>query len=328
MKKFTTVFILVAFAVVAFAQNRVAIQAEKLGQMPISKAVDTLMPMSFLTGSPTYYITVETGTTDTGYVAGTNWYGDLAKAQGFLYDSPYNLTGCLVWVADGAGSVGNVTFNVYAADGPGEAVSGVIAYAPGTILGSTTVAFSSMIWGLDWATGINYFPLTTPIFINADYYVGLDFSAMGAFPANKFGIVSTTDGDAGGTELSWEKWAGTDGWFSMLAAWPLDFDFAFFPIIDDAASIEEAYINNVMLSIYPNPVADEATIQYNLKNSANNVNIMVLDITGKAVASFELGAQTAGAHTVSFDASQFAPGTYLYAIQADGNRLGKKFIVE
>ncbi len=327
MKKFTTLFLLVAFAVVAFAQNRVAIQSEKLGQMPNIKAIDTLMPQSFSTGTPTYYITLAGGT-DTGYVAGPNGYGDRAKAQGFLYDTPYNLTGCLVWIAEGVGTEGDVTFNVYAADGSGEAASGTVAYAPGTVLGSTTVAFSTLTFGTDWATGINFFPLTTPIFISADYYVGLDFSNLGPFPANKFGIVSTTDGDAGGTELSWELWAAPDGWYSMLAAWPLDFDFAFFPIIDDATSIEEAYINNVMLSIYPNPVADEATIQYNLKNSANSVNIMVLDITGKAVASFELGAQTAGTHTITIDASQFAPGTYLYAIQADGNRLGKKFIVE
>jgi len=54
---------------------------------------DTLMPTSFGTGSPTLY-----GAQGGGYVVGTNGYGDLAKAQLFYVDEPYNIEGCLVWV--------------------------------------------------------------------------------------------------------------------------------------------------------------------------------------------------------------------------------------
>ena len=43
-----------------------------------------------------------------------NWYGDEAKAQMFIYDEPYNLLGCLVWI-DRKGTSGNLQFKVYKA---------------------------------------------------------------------------------------------------------------------------------------------------------------------------------------------------------------------
>ncbi len=329
MKKFTIVFFLSLFAFVAFSQNRIAVQGSKLGTIPaFSKDIDTLMPMSFDSGTATFYITTCGGTSpDTGYVAGPNCYGDLAKAQMFLFDAPYNLTGCLVWIAEGRGTAGDVKFNVYNANGTGTAVSGTVNTAPGTVLSTVTKAYNTIAMGTDWATGINFFELTAPVYITGDYYVGLDFSSFGAWPANAFAIVTTTDGDAGSTELSWEKW-DNNAWHSFLEAWPLDFDLAFFPIVSTGTDIQENYINNLIMNMYPNPVTENATVQYSLKNNASNVIVRILDITGKEIFVFNQGAQNAGNHQIQFDASQMAPGTYLYVIQAGRNRLGKKFIVE
>ena len=79
-----------------------------------------------------------------------------------------------------------------------------------------------------FATGVNYFYFPSPINVTSDYSIGIDFSAMGD---DTIGIVSTTDGDAGSTELTWEL--QSDGnWYSMLYSWPLDFDMAIFAIIE------------------------------------------------------------------------------------------------
>jgi hypothetical protein len=330
MKKFTSVLIMCVFVALAFAQERTAIQMGKLdADFGFAKSNDTLAPMSFINGAElTYYITVQQGTTDTGYVCGTNWYGDVAKAQQFLYEMPYNLVGCLVWVAAKKGTTGNVQFKVYQSNGNGTANSGAVNYAPGTVLSTVSKPFSQINGGLSFAEGSNYFQLTTPLAITGDYYVGLDFSQMGAFPANKLGIVSCVDGGAQGTDLSWELW-DNNAWYSMLGSWPLDFDMMFFPIVTtQGADVQEYFINNVIMNVYPNPVSDVATIEYELKNSANNVHVTIHDLTGKGVINLDLGAQNAGNHSVKIDVSQLAAGTYIYSLQADKNRLAKKFTVK
>lgn len=299
-----------------------------------SKAIDTLAPMSYATGTLTWYITfcgITPEPPDTGFVTGPNCYGDLAKAQQFIYESvQYNLTGCLVWIATHRGDEGDLIFNVYEANGAGTAVAGTVNYAPGTILSTVTMPYDQINSDTTFTGGMNYFELPAPIAISYDYYVGLDFSALGAYPANAFAITSTSDGDGGFTEMSWDKWDNGQ-WFSFLedpSNWGLDFDMMFFPIINDGVSIQEHFVNNVILNMYPNPVREKATIQYKLKNSAKEVNLGIFDLTGKNILSFEQGALSAGSYSVSFDASGLSAGTYIYVVQADRNRLAKKFIVE
>lgn len=330
MKKMLISIVLTFLFVGAFAQSKEAIKAKELPTPTFTRPpFDTLLPPSVLTGTPTYYITFcgQNPGPDTGYVVGPNCYGDLAKAQMYLFDQPYNVIGALVWIAKKRGSAGNVIFNVYAANGTGNATSGTVNYAPGTVLGSVTVPYANINAGTTFVDGVNIFNLPNPVSITSDYYVGLDFSQLGSYPANAFAIVSTSDGDAGGAELAWEKW-DTGEWYSFLEAWPLDFDIFICPIIDYAASVQENFIHNLILNIYPNPVKGNAVIEYQLKNDAQKVEIAVLDMTGKTIFYQDMGAQVAGAYKVNFDVSQLTSGTYIYTVIAGKNRLAKTFNVE
>jgi len=326
MKKFTIVFLLTAIVAMAQAQQRTAIKMDNLvGNFQATKG-DTLIPPSFMTGTPTFYTTMAGGT-DTGYVAGPNGYGDKAKAQQFISDIPCTILGCMVWIAEKFGTTGTVDFKVYNSNGNGTAASGAVTTAPGTVLGSVTQNFSDMVAGTDLATGANIYMLTTPVAVSAPYYVGLDFSALGPFPANKFAIVSTTDGDGGGMDLPWEQWSD-NAWYSMLNAWPLDFDFGFFPIVELGAGIQDAFVHNLIVNVFPNPVSDIANVEYTLRSNAKKVDFRVFDANGKVVITMEMGSQNAGTHTLSFDASNLAAGTYYYGIVADRNNLIKPLVIQ
>jgi len=332
MKKFTSVLILVAFVAVAFAQEKVVLSSKKMNHHEFStKTYDTLTPFGLTQGGATLFTTDCGGTGDPGYLAGTNCYGDIAKAQLWVVDAPFNLIGCVVWIGERVGTDGTVNFNVYAATGNGTALSGAVNYAPGTVLATVSSNISDFAEdGSMYADGAYIYTLTAPLFIVTDFYTGLDFTAVPNYPTNSFGIVSSEDGTAGMTELAWEKWSDND-WYSLQGAgWgsgALDIDLAFFPIIDQTSGIED-FINNMKLNIFPNPVSDVARVDFELKNSAQQVNFVVLDMTGKTVVSMELGTKAAGSHSVSFDASQLAAGTYVYLVKADRNRLAKQFIVE
>ncbi|GJQ61106.1 MAG: hypothetical protein SCALA702_01590 [Melioribacteraceae bacterium] len=65
---------------------------------------------------------------------------------------------------------------------------------------------------------------------------------------------------------------------------------------------------------YPNPFNPETRISYQLKE-ASNVLIEILDIKGERIEILAKGKQSAGEHSVIFNASNLASGIYIYRLQ-------------
>ncbi|MCL5029574.1 MAG: T9SS type A sorting domain-containing protein [Bacteroidetes bacterium] len=78
---------------------------------------------------------------------------------------------------------------------------------------------------------------------------------------------------------------------------------------------------------YPNPFNPTTNIQFGLAKQ-ENVNLTVYDILGRQVAVL-LNNQTfsSGVHSVEFNASKLASGTYIYRLQAGSNVVVKKMML-
>lgn len=74
---------------------------------------------------------------------------------------------------------------------------------------------------------------------------------------------------------------------------------------------------------YPNPFNPTTNIEYSL-NEASDVTLEVYNMTGQRVAILENSSQSAGTHSVSFDASTLSSGVYLYRLQAGSTVLTRK----
>ncbi len=80
------------------------------------------------------------------------------------------------------------------------------------------------------------------------------------------------------------------------------------------------------ISIHPNPVTNNANIEFSLfKNS--NVNIAVFDILGKNVMSIYNGEMSSGSQNIKMNANELNNGVYFVRIQMNNEIITKKVLV-
>lgn len=335
MKKIYT--ILAAFAVVlsANAQGRlvsgsISMSNEGVPSFSAERTVtDTIYTPSVLnTGAtgPTIY-TSGNG----GYVCGNNGYDDFAKVQAFTNSiGSIAVEGAIIWFGakerDASPTSSKIMVREYSLNAAGTSSAGAVTNAPGTVNASLDVLYTDIDTGTSFAVGAMPYMFTVPVATSGDFGIGVDFTALGN--GDTVGIVSSTDGDALGSDMSWEKWSD-NSWHTMFQAWPLDIDFYIFALVDNNPSgIEEGYLNGVNLfQNTPNPAVNNTVISYNLENNTNNVSLFIFDVTGKMVKTFNEGNKPAGKYSINVSTADLTAGVYYYAITAGKGRIAKKMTV-
>ena len=92
-----------------------------------------------------------------------------------------------------------------------------------------------------------------------------------------------------------------------------------FRSVDMVSDIVEAAINPLEFRLeqnYPNPFNPVTTINFQLA-LAGNVQIAVYNLLGQKVKTLISGKLSAGAHQVTFDASEYSSGVYFYKLTTD-----------
>lgn len=85
-------------------------------------------------------------------------------------------------------------------------------------------------------------------------------------------------------------------------------------------------LTTALLQNYPNPFNPTTTIGYALAETGT-VRLDVYNIQGQRVATLVNGTQTAGHHSISFDASRLASGTYIYRLQTGSSSITKMMML-
>lgn len=82
------------------------------------------------------------------------------------------------------------------------------------------------------------------------------------------------------------------------------------------------------LRMYPNPTTDNVSVTFELLESSN-VDIEIVDLLGKQVATIETGSKLKGLQRIDFNTSDLglSPGTYFIQFLVDDSRLSKKLII-
>jgi len=95
--------------------------------------------------------------------------------------------------------------------------------------------------------------------------------------------------------------------------------------LDDEAPAAEVG-SLVLKQNYPNPFNASTTIEFELTTS-ENIELKVFNMLGQEVKSLMDGRVDAGVHSVQFDASGLASGTYIYRLKADTKTEQKRMVL-
>lgn len=89
---------------------------------------------------------------------------------------------------------------------------------------------------------------------------------------------------------------------------------------------EKIILNNFSVeNNYPNPFNSRSTISYTIPQSGT-VSLDIYDITGRFICNLTNEEQSAGRHTVVFDASNLAGGIYFYKLTTSNKSITGKMI--
>lgn len=181
--------------------------------------------------------------------------------------------------------------------------------------------------------------LPTPVIINGDFAVGVDFANMKT-KGDTAGLLCDDIGDAGELDYAFHKistqWFTTDFLFSGqpqaggTGTGATDNNIAIFPVVDENyVGIDSPdFLNGMKLDhAAPNPVVESTQIRYALQNNTDDVVLQVFDSNGRIVRKYNEGNKAAGVHNINFDTVGLTAGNYYYSLIVNGNRLTKKMVI-
>jgi hypothetical protein len=290
---------------------------QPFGGLPsLAFTTDTLAPNGFFNCNLVVYTS-----TNGGYVAGTNGYGDLEKVEYYKYAGGGSITEMLIFFVakTQAANPGNVTGLVYDVAANGQ---------PGNVLGTTTVPMA----GIDTTGALTSFVFSPSISVGDSFFVGIRMSTT---PGDTVGIVTTDDGCLPTTN-AWELWSDGTTWtrFDDPSSWQLVSDMGIFPVITSPSGIEDTPNipgNFVLKQNFPNPFNPTTTITYDLYKSAN-VILKIYNSSGQEINTLVNKKQAPGSKQVVWDGRdsngyQVASGIYLYKLQAGSSIQTRKMIL-
>lgn len=221
-------------------------------------------------------------------------------------------------------TVSDGTFTVVADDTHGSMTDTV----PWTVTSGSTGTTCPVFTGMDPGEGE-----TTYQTLKWDRVVGSAKYHVQVFNTSNVAVADTVITDPYETSWSLEYSGLSYGWYrwrlqSFDGLHWCNSDFKRFGYNLTGTDIEGGEVPEefVLYGNYPNPFNPSTTISFEL-SSSTQVTLEVFDLQGRRMESLVSGVLNAGRHNVSFDASGFSSGTYMYRLWAGGGKVVTKSMV-
>lgn len=268
--------------------------------------IDTLT--SHFVGNPALYYAASTP--DSGYVSGTNKFGDLVKMQ--LFDNTYGVTsgGTITKVALGIPvkmGTGTITVAIWAdnAGQPANLATPIGFTTVNLTAIDTAVAAFSVVDGTRFYNHVASFATPVTIPANHKFWAGVVLPTGAGNGVALFSNNVQSNPFADGDTHSGEIWG--DGTFHfMTPAWGVGFSFAIYPVVNLVLGLDE---NVISTSVYPNP----ANSELNIKTTEEIASVVITTTDGKTVAT---------GNASNINVASLNAGMYIYQVTTVSGKVG------
>ena len=204
-----------------------------------------------------------------GFASGNNIYLDKAKAQEFRAGNLCNIFGVLLYFGKKEfASLSDSSYlgiNFYHLNGTGRNTVSASAACPGSIFYKDSIKVAD----IDTVNG-NVLTYNNPLFTDSNFAIGIDFDQL--HNADTIALFTNKNGDAGTREQSWEQDA-SGNWFTLKYNWPLNVDYAIFPIVNTSVGLNLIKTSKPSLTLSPNPTSN-GEVNINISRSlVKTINI-------------------------------------------------------
>ena len=262
-----------------------------------------------------------------GYAFGNNGYNDKVKAQTFSDSVSFVLKEA--WLKFGAiefnseDSTSSVMVHVFLNNGPGiTQLSNSDTLAPDSIVSSREIPIYELTEGT--ITTVDFSSETLVFSAFQQFSIGLSFDSLAV--GDTIGLVSTTDGDAGGTQQAWEL-TENDNWIVISQpaySWNLDVDLAIFAVTDrnDPAGINDNITRVEPLHVYPNPTSDILNLNLDSFTDSESIEILIANQVGQTVWFDYINKPS----LTKLDLSELRSGIYTIRVSSESRITVAKFV--
>ncbi len=230
--------------------------------------------------------------TTSGFITGTNEYGDLAKAEKYSGYTGTHVTGSDMYFVGGQDGGNGATVDVTVwADNAG---------LPGAVLGTGSYSLSAIVSAMasNNNQGLFYLPLDQPALVNGnDFYIGVDFSSFGY--GDSLGIFSKYASVSTPANSAYEQ-NSAGVWTDMSTAWGGG-DWSMFM----SAHITDSPVSG-SAAVSSSTVCTGSPVDYSFTGS---------NVTGQ---TWYTAGTPATATTANVSVTYSTPGTYMAYLVLDG----------
>jgi hypothetical protein len=254
-----------------------------------------------------------------GFVSGNNAYLDRSKAQEFNAGNVCNIYAVMIHFGyksfNSLNDSSYVGVNFYHIDNLGRNTLVGNAPCPGTIFFKDSIKVSD----IDTLNG-TILLYNNPLFTDSIFAVGIDFDQLNAL--DTIALYTNKDGDSGAREQSWEQDASAN-WYTLKYNWPLNVDYAIFPIVNTSVGIALIANKKTSLILSPNP------------SSIGEVNINISKSKVKTINVYNSSLQLVNSKSIAKDdfnstiqLERYSRGIYFIEVKTQDNIYFEKLLVE
>jgi minor extracellular serine protease Vpr len=273
---------------------------------------------------------------DSGFVFGTNRFGDKAKAQQFTL--PVGMTKAYVseikvWYGYRRSGL---TTESYAL----EILNGTEITGPaGTPLYTQTFPLSGISADDDFQTTENatVYVISPPVEVGSSFFVSVN---LGVYGTSDFANATIATTQLLGRRIPevWEQW-NNNAWYNLSDAWfgqnsqtntgtdgaHLWIEAAMNVAVSVSSDVRTISDTFILEQNYPNPFNPSTTIRFNVPGEAH-VSLIVYDILGREVARLVDEQLDPGMRAVLFDCSKLPSGIYYYRLRAGDTEMVRRMV--